>query len=88
MFLLIIYNLICVGVLFFCLSDSAYAYIDPGTGSMLLQVLLAGAAGVAVAFKLVFRRFRNIFSFKKPGAISKVEQSDEITKVDATEINQ
>jgi hypothetical protein len=32
-----------------------YAYLDPGSGSMLLQVLLGGVAGVAVIVKLYWR---------------------------------
>ena len=35
----------------------AYAYLDPGTGSMILQVLLGGFAGVALAGRLYWRRF-------------------------------
>jgi hypothetical protein len=35
----------------------AHAYLDPGTGSMILQVLLGGFAGVALAGKLYWRRF-------------------------------
>jgi hypothetical protein len=35
----------------------AYAYLDPGTGSMILQVLLGGVAGVALAGKLYWHRF-------------------------------
>jgi len=35
----------------------AQAYLDPGTGSMILQVLLGGAAGVALAGKLYWHRF-------------------------------
>ncbi len=38
-------------------------YTDPGTGSMLVQVAMAGAAGLAVAAKLAWeratRRWRN-----------------------------
>lgn len=30
------------GVIFF--AQPAYAYVDPGTGSMMLQMLIAGAA--------------------------------------------
>ena len=33
------------------------AYIDPGTGSILLQALLGGLAGLAVFFKTTGRRF-------------------------------
>ena len=31
-------------------------YIDPGTGSMLLQVILGGVAGAAVAVKMFWHR--------------------------------
>jgi hypothetical protein len=34
----------------------AYAYLDPGTGSMILQVLLGGVAGLALAGKLYWHR--------------------------------
>ena len=35
----------------------AHAYLYPGTGSMILQVLLGGAAGVAFAGRLYWRQF-------------------------------
>jgi hypothetical protein len=34
----------------------ALAYLNPDSGSMLLQVLLAGAAGLGVALKLLWHR--------------------------------
>ena len=37
------------------------AYLDPGTGAMLLQMLLAGVAGVVVFFKYQGRRFMRLF---------------------------
>ena len=37
------------------------AYIDPGSGSMLLQVLLGGIAGVAVAVRMYWHRLRAFF---------------------------
>lgn len=33
-----------------------FAYIDPGTGSLLLQAILGGVAGLAVFFKTTGRR--------------------------------
>jgi hypothetical protein len=33
-----------------------FAYIDPGTGSLLLQALLGGLAGLAVFFRTAGRR--------------------------------
>jgi hypothetical protein len=44
---------------------SLLAYLDPGTGSMLLQALLGGAAGVAVAVKLFGRRVFGFLTFWK-----------------------
>ena len=43
----------------------AIAYLDPGTGSMLLQVILGGIAAVAVALKLFWYRIIAFLGFKK-----------------------
>ena len=37
------------------------AYLDPGTGSMLLQVILGGVAAVGVAIKLYWHKLRAAF---------------------------
>jgi hypothetical protein len=37
------------------------AYLDPGSGSMLVQLLLGGVAGAAVVVKLGWQRFRSLF---------------------------
>ena len=42
--------------------DDAQAYLDPGTGSMLLQLLLGGVAGVLVIGKLYWQRVKDVFS--------------------------
>jgi hypothetical protein len=39
----------------------AQAYLDPGTGSMILQVLLGGIAGIAVIVKLYWRKIKAFF---------------------------
>ena len=44
---------------------SAFAYLDPGTGSMLLQVILGGVAALAVALKLFWYRIIAFLGFKK-----------------------
>jgi len=33
-------------------------YMDPGSGSLLLQLLLGGTAGLLVAARLLLRRFK------------------------------
>lgn len=45
-------------------TTSAHAYLDPGTGSMLLQLLLGGIAGLAIAAKLYWYRFLSLFGIK------------------------
>ena len=44
----------------------ADAYLDPGSGSMLVQLLLGGVAGVAVIARLGWQRFRDLF--RPPGS--------------------
>jgi hypothetical protein len=43
----------------------AVAYLDPGTGSMLLQVILGGVAAVAVAIKLYWHKLRAAMGMAK-----------------------
>ena len=43
-------------------AASAHAYIDPGTGSIALQILLGGAAGALVIVKLYWARIRAFFA--------------------------
>ncbi|MGF1624162.1 MAG: hypothetical protein ACFCVH_04710 [Alphaproteobacteria bacterium] len=42
-------------------TSSAYAYLDPGTGAMILQLLLGGVAGIALVGKLYWHRLTSIF---------------------------
>ena len=39
----------------------AHAYLDVGSGSMMLQLLLAGTAGVGVLAKLLLQRLSELF---------------------------
>ena len=41
------------------------AYLDPGTGSMLVQLIVGGAAAAGVALKLYWRRFTRLFRRNK-----------------------
>ncbi len=42
-------------------TGTAHAYLDPGTGSMILQLLLGGVAGMAVVLKLYWHRVKAMF---------------------------
>jgi hypothetical protein len=41
-------------------------YIDPGSGSLILQALAGGAAAVAVLAKVYWRRLRRFLRIGKP----------------------
>ncbi len=42
-------------------TPPAHAYLDPAAGSMILQVLLGGIAGLALFFKLFWRKVLAFF---------------------------
>lgn len=48
------------------LARDAHAYIDPSAGGMLVQLLLAGTAGVAVLGKLFWMRIRRAIGMAPP----------------------
>lgn len=48
-----------------------FAYVDPGTGATLTQLLLAGSVGIAAVLKLKWHSIRNLFGR------SNAEQSDD-----------
>lgn len=52
-------------VIVLCSVNTSYAYLDPGAGSMLLQVLLGGVVGLAVVLKLYWHRFLALFGIVK-----------------------
>ena len=49
----------------FILSGAVFAYLDPGTGSMLVQLLVGGVAAAGVAVKLYWHRILRLFRIRK-----------------------
>jgi hypothetical protein len=49
-------------------TSSAYAYLDPGTGSIILQVLLGGVAGIALAGRLYWHKLLTMIGGRKEAA--------------------
>ena len=43
------------------LSSPAQAYVDLGTGSMMVQLLIGAATGVLVAGKLYWQKIKDLF---------------------------
>jgi hypothetical protein len=62
---------ILLTILLAMLFTDAVAYLDPGTGSMLLQVILGGVAAIGVAIKLYWHKLRAAFGMSR-----KVEADD------------
>ena len=56
---------ILIFYIFIFSTSTAHAYLDPGTGSMILQVVLGGIAGIAILGKLFWNRFKELFKFNK-----------------------
>ena len=44
----------------------AYAYLDPGTGSLLIQGIIASIAAAAAAARIYWHRIIGLFRSKKP----------------------
>jgi hypothetical protein len=48
-------------------THEAYAYIDPGTGSYVMQLIIAGLVGVGFAIKIYWGRIKGFFSRSPSG---------------------
>ena len=66
--------MVIVAAIFILLNfaGAAHAYLDPGSGSMFLQLLLGGLAAVLVAIKMFWHRILTMFRLKN----QKVDDSD------------
>ena len=71
-------TMIAVGVLLglALMPACASAYLDPGTGSILLQGLIAAVAGIAVAGRIYWDRIKRLFTRKRDGGAPEHEPPD------------
>jgi hypothetical protein len=61
------------------LTSTSHAYLDPGTGSLILQVLLGGVAGVALAGKLYWQKLMSLFGRQDPEpSIARADDPDQV----------
>jgi len=54
-----------LGIQILSLPLSILVYIDPGTGSIILQALVATVVGAAIAVKLFWHRLLKFFGLRK-----------------------
>ena len=64
-------------VLVVCSVQPAYAYLDPGTGSLILQGLIAAVAGAMVYAGMYWRRIKSFFSPKSRAEAETPPESDQ-----------
>ena len=60
-------KLFFITIIYFFLIENSYAYLDPGTGSILLQAILAVIAAVGTFFAFFKEKFKKFIGkiFKK-----------------------
>ena len=56
------FKIILLIFIFFAPSANAYAYLDPGTGSMIIQALLGVLAAVGAYITLYWKKFKNLIN--------------------------
>ena len=52
-------------------------YLDPGSGSLLVQLLLAAVLGIGVAVRIYWKKIKALFSGQKSDAPDPTDKSDE-----------
>lgn len=69
---------ICASLLLLTASQQAAAYLDPGTGSMILQGLIAGVAVAGFTIKSYWYKIRAFFG--KEASTSLLDDEDDHSK--------
>jgi hypothetical protein len=64
---------IYIFILTLIIAEPAYAYLDPGTTSMVFQAILVGLASLVVVVKLYWYRLIKLIGFRK----GKTEETDQ-----------
>jgi len=53
---------VCIIGVMMALPPPVYAYVDPGSGSYILQVIIAGIAAASLSLRLFWTRIKALFS--------------------------
>lgn len=52
-------------VMIFCILRTALAYLDPGSGSLIIQLLIAIVVGILATFRLWKSRLLSLFGIRE-----------------------
>jgi hypothetical protein len=66
-----------LAVILISFSATAAAYLDPGTGSMILQGLIAGIAVAGFTIKTYWYKLRSLFGKTQPSSL--LDDEDELS---------
>ena len=70
-------NMFLIFFVFLFFVEDAFAYLDPGTGSMILQMLIGGIAAAIFTVKLYWFRIKEFFSNFGKASETEADGSDE-----------
>jgi|TARA_B100000795_G_scaffold145457_1_gene108955 hypothetical protein len=48
--------------IYFFLTSNAYAYLDPGTGSIILSAIVAGLVTIKIYWQMIIEKVKKLFS--------------------------
>ena len=65
--------------IFFFIPANTYAYLDPGTGSFIIQIIIAFALGAVIFIKIYFNKIKDFFSKIFSKKKSKDEKPDDLS---------
>lgn len=58
---------------FLSIASPAYAYLDPGTGSMILQGIIAGLAITSVTIKMWWYKIKSLFKISEKKEMNEMQ---------------
>ena len=61
----IAFFLLFAPLLFELSFPSAFAYIDPGSGSVIIQMLIGALVGIGITFKVFWFKIKSKFTFNR-----------------------
>ena len=67
---------IVLNMFYLICPQKAYAYLDPGTGSYILQLIIAGLLGASLAVKIFWTNIKTFFS----NIFSKAQKTEDDNK--------
>ncbi|MCA1777891.1 MAG: hypothetical protein LC637_00490 [Xanthomonadaceae bacterium] len=75
-------------VVFFCLllvltTSNAYGYLDPGSGSAILQGIIGALAAIGIVLKLYWHRLLRFFGLRKPTAYDDSDEDESTGRPDS-----